>query len=71
MLGLCKQATTLGEDYFTGGRQVDPIAVTVEHANSELLFDLSDLVTNRGLYFVQMLSRTGETTVSHDGLDGF
>jgi len=50
---------------------VDPLAVTVEHAHSELLFDLSDLVANRGLYFVQVLSRTGESAVSHDGFDGF
>jgi hypothetical protein len=47
------------------------VAVAVEHRNSELPFDLSDLVADCGLYLVQMLSRTGQTAVSDEGLKGF
>jgi hypothetical protein len=47
VLRLCKQATSLSEYRFTRGRQVDAVAVTVEHSDSELLLDLSDLVADR------------------------
>ena len=71
VLRLSKQATSLGEYRFTRGRQVNTVAVTVEHGDSELLLDLSDLVADRRLDLVQMLGRTGETAVSHDRLEGF